>query len=248
VPRTVLAPGGTTPPQPPAASRARRSGIKLAVAVLGVGIAVTACGSVRLGAAAIAGNQRISSSTLSNEVNNLDAAYKANKKQVQLQFPASQMPQQVLAWLVRFQVRDQMAQREGITVTPADIQQALNQITASIKQSGESATLTQVAVANGLPPDQINALGRYQAIQTKALDRLDGGKLPSSTSAQQTLENKFDKSQCLAAKSLNIRINPQYGLLNYNDFSIVIAPTTLSNPQSAAPTPAASKPVTTPPC
>jgi len=251
VPRTVLAPGGTNPPQPPAATRARRSGIKLAVAVLGVGIAVTvvaACGSVRLGAAAIAGNQRISSSTLSSEVNNLDSAYKADKKHIQLQFPASQMPQQVLSWLVRFRVRDQLAQREGITVTPANIQQALNQITASIKQSGESATLTQVAVANGLPPDQINALGRYQAIEAKALDRLDGGKLPTGTSAQQTLENKFDTSQCLAAKSLNIQINPQFGTLNYSDFSVVLAPTTLSNPQSIAPTPAASKPVTTPPC
>ena len=225
-----------------------RTPIKLAVAVLGVGIAVTACGSVKLGAAAIAGNQRISSATLSNEVHDLNAAYQADKKQIQLQFPASQMPQQVLGWLVRFQVRDRLAQRQRITVTPANVQQALNAITASIKQSGESATLKQVAVANGLPPDQISALGRYQAIETKLLDRMDGGKLPSSTSAQQTLENKFDKSQCLAAKSLNIQVNPQFGTLNYSDFSIVLAPTTLSKPQSSAPTPAASKPVTTPPC
>jgi hypothetical protein len=225
-----------------------RTPIKLAVAVLGVGIAVTACGSVKLGAAAIAGNQRISSATLSNEVSDLNAAYRADKKQIQLQFPASQMPQQVLAWLVRFQVRDRLAQRQGITVTPAEVQQSLTAITASIKQSGQSVTLRQVAVANGLPPDQINALGRYQAIETKLLDRMDGGKLPSSTSAQQTLENKFDRSQCLAAKSLDIQVNPQFGTLNYSDFSIVLAPTTLSKPQSTAPTPAASKPVTTPPC
>jgi hypothetical protein len=225
-----------------------RTPIKLAVAVLGVGIAVTACGSVRLGAAAIAGNQRISSATLSDEVSDLNTAYRADKKQIQLQFPASQMPQQVLGWLVRFQVRDQLAQRQGITVTPAEVQQSLNAITASIKQSGQSATLRQVAVANGLPPDQINALGRYQAIETKVLDRMDGGKLPTSTSAQQTLENKFNRSQCLAAKSLNIQVNPQFGTLNYSDFSIVLAPATLSKPQSTAPTPAASKPVTTPPC
>jgi len=225
-----------------------RTPIKLAVAVLGVGIAVTACGSVKLGAAAIAGNQRISSTTLSDEVSDLNTAYQADKKHVQLQFPAAQMPQQVLSWLVRFQVRDQLAQRQRITVTPANVQQALNAISTSLKQSGESATLKQVAVANGLPPDQINSLGRYQAIETKLLDRLDGGKLPSSSSAQQTLENKFDRSQCLAAKSLNIQVNPQFGTLNYSDFSIVLAPTTLSKPQSTAPTPAASKPVTSPPC
>jgi SurA-like protein len=225
-----------------------RTPVKLAAAVLGVGIAVTACGSARLGAAAIAGNQRISSTTLSTEVTDLNQAYQANKKQIQLQFPASQMPQQVLSWLVRFQVREQLAKRQGITVTPADVQQALNAINASIRQSGGSAKLSQVAVANGLPPDQINELGRYQAIQTKLLDRMDGGTLPTSTSAQQTLENKFDRSQCLAAKSLNIQVNPQFGTLNYSDFSVVLAPTTLSKPQSVAPTPAASKPVTTPPC
>ena len=225
-----------------------RTSIKLAAVVLAGGLAVTACGSVKLGAAAIAGNQRISSTTLSNEVNNLNTAYQADKKQIQLQFPVSQMPQEVLSWLVRFQIRDQQAQREGITVTPADVQHALNAITASIRQSGENATLTQVAVANGLPPDQLNALGRYQAIQTKLLNRLDGGKLPSSTSAQQAVENQFNRSQCLAAKSLNIQINPQYGTLNYGDFSVVLAPATLSKPQSAAPTPAASRPVTTPPC
>lgn len=225
-----------------------RTPIKLAVALLVVGLAVTACGSVKLGAAAITSNQRISSNTLSDEVDNLNAAYQADKKKIQLQFPASQMPQEVLSWLVRFQVRDQLAQREGITVTPADVQSALAAITTSIRQSGETATLTQVAVANGLPPDQLDALGRYQAIQTEALDRLDGGKLPSSSSAQQTLQNKFDRSQCLAAKSLNIQINPQYGTLNYNDFSVVLAPTSLSNPQSSAPTPAASRPVLSPPC
>ncbi len=248
MPRTLTTPGEATPRQPPAPPRARRRVIKLAAAVLGVGIAVTACGSVRLGAAAIAGNERISSATLSNEVNDLDAAYLADKKQIQLQFPASQMPQEVLSWLIRFEVRDQLAQREGITVTPADVQNALAAISASIRLQDQNATLTQVAVANGLPPDQLSALGRYQAIQTKLMDRLDGGTLPTSTSAQQVLVNKFNRSQCLAAKSLNIQVNPQFGVLDYSDFSVVLAPTTLSKPQSAAPTPAASRPVLTAPC
>lgn len=225
-----------------------RTPLKLAVAVLGVGVVVSACGSVRMGAAAITGGQRISSTTLSNEVSDLSRAYQADKKSVQLQFPASQMPQQVLSWLVRFRVWDQVARRDGITVTPADVVAAKQQITNSIKQSGESGTLTQVAVANGLPPDQLDALGRYQAIQSKLASRLDGGKAPTTTSASQALENKLNRSQCVAAKSMNIQINPQFGTLNYSDFLIVLAPNTLSKPQSVAPTPAASRPVTTPPC
>jgi hypothetical protein len=225
-----------------------RSWIKLAAGVLAGGVAVAACGTVHMGAAAIVGSQRITSSNLSAEVSNLNAGYQQYHHQVQLQYPASQMPQQVLAWLIRFQIRDRLASREGISVTPTQVQQALAAITASIRQSGNNATLPEVAVANGLPPNLLSDLGQYQAVETKLLDRLDGGKLPASSSAQQALEDSFNKSQCQAAKSLDIQINPQFGELNYSDFSVVLTPTTLSKPQTSVPTPAASEPVLTPPC
>jgi hypothetical protein len=134
-------------------------------------------------------------------------------------------------------------------VTPAEVQQALAAITAQIKQSGSTATLTEIAVANGLPPDMLNELGQYQAIETRLLDRLDGGKLPSATAAQQALLAEFNGSQCRAAKSLDIQINPQFGTLDYGTFAIVPATTTLSRPQSpAAPSPSASAPRLIPPC
>ncbi len=222
-----------------------RTWMKLSAAALVASLAVAACGTVRLGAAAIVGNQRVSATTLSAEVSNLNAAYQADKKQVQLQFPASEMPQEVLSWLVKFRVGNQLARREGITVTPTDVAHELNMIATQLRQSGETATLSQVAVANGLPPDQLNALGRYQAIQTKVLDRLDGGKSPSSTAGQQALENKLDRSLCLAAKSLDIQINPQYGALDYSDISVVAAPAALSKPQSGG---SSSKVELTPSC
>lgn len=226
-----------------------RTPIRLAAAVIAAGLAVAACGPVKMGAAAIVGNQRISATNLSAEVSNLNAGYQAYKAQIQLQYSVSEMPQQVLAWLVRFGVRDRLAQREGITVTPSEVQQALAAITAQIRQSGSTATLAEIAVANGLPPDMINALGRYQAIETKLLNRLDGGKLPTAPTAQQALAARFDGSQCRAAKSLNIQINPQFGTLDYRNFAIVAAPTTLSKAEpSAAPSPTASAPQLSPPC
>ena len=224
--------------------------IKLAAAALVAGVAVAACGPVKLGAAAIVGSQRITATSLAQEVSDLSNGYQAYKNQVQLQYPVSEMPQQALAWLVRFQVRDRLAQREGITVTPAQAQQALAAITAQIRSSGSSATLSEVAVANGLPPDLLPQLGRYQAIQTMLLNRLDGGKLPTATAAQQALEARFNGSQCRAAKSLDIQINPQFGVLDYGTFAIVPAQTTLSRGQgsSPAPSPSASPPQLTPPC
>jgi hypothetical protein len=130
-------------------------------------------------------------------------------------------------------------------VTSTEVQQALSSIAASIKAEGESAPLPAVAVANGLPPDMLTDLGRYEAIETKALDRLDGGKLPSASSAQTALEDRFNKSQCLAAKSLQIQINPQFGELNYSDYSVVAAPSQLSATQTSS---SASKVTRNPPC
>jgi hypothetical protein len=222
-----------------------RTWIKLAAAAGVCGLAVAACGTVHMGAAAIVGDQRVSTSTLNAEVANLNAGYQKYRSQVQLQYSKSQMPQQVLGWLVRFKVRDQLAQREGITVTSTEVQQALSSIAASIKAEGESAPLPAVAVANGLPPDMLTDLGRYEAIETKALDRLDGGKLPSASSAQTALEDRFNKSQCLAAKSLQIQINPQFGELNYSDYSVVAAPSQLSATQTSS---SASKVTRNPPC
>jgi hypothetical protein len=227
-----------------------RTPITLTAAALAAALALTACGNVQLGAAAVTNTSRIPTATVSAEVNNLDAAYKADKAKVQLQFPASQMPQQVLSWLVRFRVREQMAARNHLTITRAETQSALASASAQAKQSG--VTLTDLAVANGIPPDQINELGRYVAIQNQLLDRLDGGTLPTASAALQTLGNQFNTYQCRAAKSMGIRVNPQFGRLDYSQVSVIPAPAKLAAaPHSASPSPSASPtptPQLTPAC
>lgn len=227
-----------------------RTPITLTAAALAAALALTACGNVQLGAAAVTNTSRIPTATVSAEVNNLDAAYKADKAKVQLQFPASQMPQQVLSWLVRFRVREQMAARNHLTITRAETQSALASASAQAKQSG--VTLTDLAVANGIPPDQISELGRYVAIQNQLLDRLDGGTLPTASAALQTLGNQFNTYQCRAAKSMGIRVNPQFGRLDYSQVSVIPAPAKLAAaPHSASPSPSASPtptPQLTPAC
>jgi len=227
-----------------------RTPITLTAAALAAALALTACGNVQLGAAAVTHTSRIPTATVSAEVNNLDAAYKADKAKVQLQFPASQMPQQVLSWLVRFRVREQMAARNHLTITRAETQSALASASAQAKQSG--VTLTDLAVANGIPPDQINELGRYVAIQNQLLARLDGGTLPTASAALQTLGTQFNTYQCRAAKSMGIRVNPQFGQLDYSQVSVIPAPAKLAAaPHSASPSPSASptpSPQLTPAC
>jgi SurA-like protein len=225
-----------------------RTSITLTAAALAGVLMLSACGSVKLGAAAVSDNQRISSATVTAEVNNLNQAYQANKAKIQLQFAASQMPQEVLSWLLRFQVREQMASRYGINVTQTQVQDALNSISAQAKQSG--VTTRDLAVANGVPPDQLNELGRYVAIQDAVLNRLDGGKLPTANAALTTLSDKFDTSQCVAAKSLSIQVNPQYGALDYRSIGVVPAPNKLSAlPGKPSPSPTGTAaPQLTPHC
>ena len=227
-----------------------RTPITLTAAALAAALALSACGTVRLGSAAVTNTSRIPTATVTAEVNNLDAAYKANKAKVQLQFPASQMPQEVLSWLLRFRVREKMAQRNHLVVTPSQAQQALASAAAQAKQSG--VTLTELAVANGVPPDQLPELGRYVAIQNQLLARLDGGKLPTASAGLQALGKQFDTSQCRAAKSMGIQVNPQFGQLDYSQVSVVAKPNKLAAaPGTASPSPSASptaSPQLTPAC
>jgi hypothetical protein len=231
-----------------------RTSMKLGAAMAVAGIAVAACGPVQLGAAAVLGSQRISSATLAAQVSDLNTAYHADQGKIQLQYPVAQMPQQALSWLVRFQVRDQLAAQQNITVTPGASQRALAQINAQIKQGGSTATLPELAVANGLPPDLIPDLGRYQAIENAVIAKLDGGTLPTQQTALQTLQTQFNTAQCQASKSLNIKINPQFGMLDYSQISVISAPPSLSaTPPAASPAPspsasASAKPQLTPAC
>ena len=60
-----------------------RTYLKLAAVVVVTGIAAAACGSVKMGAAAIVGNERISTATLNGEVANFNSYYQKNSGQVQ---------------------------------------------------------------------------------------------------------------------------------------------------------------------
>jgi hypothetical protein len=222
-----------------------RTSIAVTAAAIAATCALAACGPVRMGSAALAGGQRISATTLGDQVASLEQAYQANKSNIQLQFPLSEAPQQVLAWLLRFRIRDEVAARNHVAVSKGQSQQALASIAAQAQ--GGAAGLRNLAVANGLPPDLLPDLGRYQAIETALVDRLDGGVLPKSSAGVSALNAALNRQECLAAKSLNIQVNPRFGRMNYAQDTVIPAVTKLSAPQTPAPSPSPA-PVLTPPC
>jgi hypothetical protein len=223
-----------------------RTSMKMLAAALAAGAVLSACGPVRLGAAAVTQDGRISSETLAAEVSNLNKGLAVYGGRVTLQFPESQKPQQVLSWLIRFKVRDELAMRYGIRVTPGQIQKAKAQITGQAAQSqssGAAIPFKALAVANGLPVNQVSDLFRYEAIQTVISSRLNGGTLPTGNAALQALTTKFLTVECRAAKALDIKVSPQYGRLDYNGYSVVADPSTLAAAEPGAtpsPSPSAS--------
>lgn len=206
--------------------------------------ALSACGPVRMGAAALSGGDRITSTTLSDQVSSLERAYHAGKG-IQLQFPQSEAPQEVLSWLLRFQIRDELATRNHLVVTTGQSQRALSMLARQTGRTGPA--FVQLAVANGLAPDMLPDLGRYEAIQNEEFIRLNGGTLPKTQARIQALSPEFSRRECVAAKSLNIQVNPQFGQLDYGTYSVIPANSPLSEPAAPAPSPS-TKPVLTPHC
>jgi hypothetical protein len=217
--------------------------------VLGGGLLAAGCSPVKAGSAAITGGQRITIATLDTEVTNLTHAAKRYPGTVQLS--QEQATQQTLTWLVRFEINDELARQAGITVTTAQSQLALAQIYAAAKANAQAQGISNVSlelilVANGIPPNLAGEVGRYQAIDNQFVRQANGGRLPTSSAEQTATTDKLNQARCVAAKDLNIKINPQFGRMNYTQYAIVPAP----SPVSASPGPAkaASQAGLTPAC
>jgi SurA N-terminal domain len=212
------------------AKRTRR-GLAIGAAGLGACALIAACSPVQAGAAAIVGNQRITSSALDQQVSNLQTASKPYGSQIQL--TAAEQPRAVLTWLIRFSIMNQVAADNNIDVSQAQVQSGLSEIqseaTSSASEEGYSSG-TALFLGNGISPQMMPDLGRWVAQESAYQVKANGGKAPSTTAESNAVTAKFNTAECQAAKGLGIQVNPQYGRLDYTQFSVVAANNTLSQP------------------
>ena len=225
---------------------ATASAIAIGLGLLATGCAVT---PLKMGSAAIVGNQRITVATLGSEVTNLSQA--ASKFPGVVNLTQAQETQATLTWLIRYQINDEIAREAGITITTAQANAALASAYSTAAASAQQQGLTNVSLnliltGSGVPPDTSAQLGRYEAIANQYLKMANGGQTPTSTSAQTAAGAKLASAECHAAKNLDISVNPQYGQLDYGQYQIVSAP----NPvfRSGGPTASASPVTTAPAC
>ena len=212
----------------------------LGAAGLGACAVLAACSPVQMGAAAVVGNQRITLSALDTQVSNLQAAVKPYGSS--LPITTAQEPSEVLAWLIRFAVMDQVATANNISVTDAQSQAGLSALASTAQSNGFSST-AELLVANGVSPQMFSQVGRWAAQETAYELKANGGAEPTSTAEQTTVTTAFTKAECTAAKSLNISVSPQFGRVDYTQFTIVPVANTLSQPEGT-PTPASTEGLT----
>ena len=87
--------------------RVLRRLIKVSAVVLGAGLVLAGCSPVKLGAAATVGSHRITIASLDTEVTDLSQAVKQYPASISL--TSAQQTNLTLAWLVKFQVAEQLA-------------------------------------------------------------------------------------------------------------------------------------------
>jgi hypothetical protein len=211
--------------------------VKASALVVGVGLLAAACSPVKMGSAAIVGNERITIATLDTDVTNLNQAVKLYPGIVSL--TPAQATQATLTWLIRYQVQEELARQAGITISTAQAEAALASAYAGAKANAEAQGLTDVSLnlilaASGIPPSTADEFGRFEAIQTEFVKNANGGTLPASTST--AITDKFNQAQCVAAKDLDIQVNPQFGRLDYTQYAVVPAPSVVSRAPGPAPT------------
>ena len=162
--------------------------VRAAVAFAGaliVGVSASACTSSP-GAAALVGGDRISVDTLQALVDHALADPQAAQ---QLGQDRAKFTRDQLGRLFNDVLITKIAARDGITASPADVDQQLAQFA---QQAGGEAQLDQQAAAAGIPVKDLRTFLRYFVLQQKIADRLVAGVQVSDADLQAAYQKNID--------------------------------------------------------
>jgi hypothetical protein len=212
--------------------------VVVSVAAAAAVVALTACGPVQMGSAAIVGTQRVSTSALSDDVSKLNNVYQAHPSlQANVQYKPAQMTQLVLMWLVRFKILDDIARRAGVQVSPGEAQATLDRtIREAEQQTARTMSRQEFAMFNAVPPNLAGQFGRFEATIEKLAVLYTGAASASSLSPSQQEEfsRRLNAEVAAATRRLDIKINPRFGQLDEKQLIIVATPDRLSKPEPSA--------------
>ena len=215
-----------------------RNPVKVTVAALAAGAALTACGPVKTGAAAIVGHDRIS-------VAKLDAAVTEWSKELpqhpeaqqivqqsqsqeqggqQIPFDPSSPQRSALHQFLEIRAWDEVARENGITITPG-------QVDEFVATNGGWAAVDANVLAQGLPTKYGEDFARTVMIQRALIQRYGGDKATDQQTQQMVIQKVFI-DYARANKKLGIDVNPRYGTFDEKNMSLGPVCPQLSIPDS----------------
>ena len=173
------------------------------------------------------------------------AAYQADHaKGIKPQRPAGQEAQQVLSWLILFRIYDKISQQQRHLRHAGRDHQAAGSPERTGQPGEGDAPGLRIRCRGGAAGPSCRS-SPSTSPSCRALEtRFNGGKPPTSASA--TLQDQVAHTQCVAAKSLGVQVNPQFGVFDYHTYSVVLAAPKLA--ADPVPSPTVSKALINPPC
>jgi hypothetical protein len=227
-----------------------RKSLKVAVAVLAAGTALTACGPVKTGAAAIIDHDRITVAKLdtavtqwAKELPEYPAAQQiVQQSQSQSQGQGQQIPfdpsspqRSALYQLIEIRAWDEVAREHGISIAPG-------QVDSLVAANGGRQVLDANVLAEGLPTSYGEDYARRLLVQQAMLQRygVQAGRPADQVKQQQAVQQLYG-DYVLAKRKLGITVNPRYG--SFDDRTMAFGPVCphLSIPDSGTPGSSASE-------
>ncbi|MFD7262381.1 SurA N-terminal domain-containing protein [Streptomyces sp. NPDC059874] len=175
----------------------RRTAISVSAALLLAAPLLAACsGETRPGTAAVVGGERITTSALQAQVNDVRAAQnRSGQGSTELIASTPNLERQKLDSMLQSRIIDKMADTAGIEVSQKDIEEERK---AYVAENGGAEQFEALLLQKGaMAPGQVDRFLRDRVLLTKLTAKYGNGKLEEPARA--------------AVKALRIEVNPRYG-------------------------------------
>ncbi|MFF4368508.1 SurA N-terminal domain-containing protein [Streptomyces sp. NPDC001594] len=175
----------------------RRTALSVSAALLAAAPLLAACsGGTRPGTAAVVGGERITTSALQAQVNDVRTAQNRTDQGARLIGATAGLERLKLNKMIQTAVLERAADDAGLSVSPKEIEDVRK---AQLQQVGGEKALAAAALEQAqLAPDQIDADTRFKLLRDKLF-------------AHYGSQDKALVKLGEAAKELHIEVNPRYG-------------------------------------
>ncbi|MFJ6721034.1 MULTISPECIES: SurA N-terminal domain-containing protein [unclassified Streptomyces] len=175
----------------------RRTALSVSAALLAAAPLLSACsGQAHPGTAAVVGGERITTSALQAQVNDVRSAQNRSEQGAQLIEATPRLDRSKLNRMIQSAVLERAAKDAGITVTTREIEDVRK---AQLQQAGTPAALETAALQQAqLAPDQMDADTRFKLLRDKLFEHYGN-------------QDKALEKLGAAANALHVQVNPRYG-------------------------------------